>query len=213
MVLQKKRKSKVIWKESWLLLAFKSTAAHRMSSRPADLEHYKMKVFSDRTPKCEKGILETHRKKRSVGSMEKFVNITQGKGHRTIYQFGFCCFVRAQMCRTDNTFSLWLMRPGHSESQICKARGIHPQMWNGLPENKLPKNWLAPTKNCVLDDSQIKQTNSQPAWLQVLVADRMVSRAVNRYINKISGNLFVSTTFPSRLWLCMSAFKLINSAC
>lgn len=96
----------------------------------------------------ERHFRDSQKKKRSVGSMEKFVNITQGKGHRTIYQFRFCCSVRVQMCRTDNTFSLWLMRPAHSESQICKARGIHPQMWNSLPENKLPKNWLAPTKLC-----------------------------------------------------------------
>lgn len=63
---------------------------------------------------CCKRILGTHEENESVGSMEKFVVITQGKG----------CLVRAQMCRTDNTFSLWLMRPGFSESQICKARGL-----------------------------------------------------------------------------------------
>lgn len=41
---------------------------------------------------------------------------------KTTHQF--CCLVRAQMCRTDNTFSLWLLRPAFIESQICKARGL-----------------------------------------------------------------------------------------
>lgn len=33
-----------------------------------------------------------------------------------------------------------------TQSYFCKARELHPSLWKGFPQNKPPKNWLAPIK-------------------------------------------------------------------
>lgn len=131
---------------------FKSTAAHWMSWRPETWNAIKWRLIFRPDTSCsllqERHFRDSQKKTISwlYGKIRKHHPGQRSQNNLSVWVF---CLVRAQMCRTDNTFSLWLMRPAHSESQICKARGIHPQMWwNSLPENKLPKNWLAPTKLC-----------------------------------------------------------------
>lgn len=89
-------------------------------------------------------------------------------------------------------------------------------MWNGLPENKLSKSWLAPTQLCTNRFSD--QTNQLATSLAPGFSSRQDSKqSSEQYITRLlvpwmkTVNPFASTTFQSRLRLYESAFKLIKS--
>lgn len=82
-----------------------------------------------------KGILGTDEMNGSRGSMEKFINFTQSKGHGHVTHSS-ALLHRAQMCRTDNPFFHGLGNQPIAKLQIRKAKEV-PWTWRALQGTNL----------------------------------------------------------------------------
>lgn len=110
------------------------------------VEYYKMPSdFSRYTVLQGKGFLGLTGWIEYLALWKMSQTLPRAKGHKTFISF---VFVESEPRGAKRTmlFLRGLESQPITQSYFCKARELHPSLWKGFPQNKPPKNWLAPIK-------------------------------------------------------------------